>query len=451
MNIVVIGDGKVGYAITEHLSKEGHDITVIDKNEEVLKRSNNFQDVICVCGNAVSYEVLMEANVPEADLVIACTSADELNMLACLLAKKHGAKKTIARVRNPEYYEQLKYVKDDLGLSMTINPELSAAEEIERVLLFPSAIKIEKFAKDKVELMEFKIIENSELENRKLSEIYSRYQIKLLICAVQRKNDIFIPDGNFVLRKGDKINIVATHEELVKFLKVIGNFKNKVKTVMIIGGGKISYYLTMRLQEVGMNVKIIEKDMDACETFLKFIPGANIICGDGTDQELLIEEGIKDVDAFVALTGIDEENIIMSMYAKSENVDKVVTKLSLSQLLLMADNFDLDSIVSPKAVTANTIVSYVRAMSNSVGTKVKTVYKLINNKIQVVEFLVDEKSKVTDIKLKDLETKQHVLVACIVRSRKIIIPSGEDTIQVGDNVLIVTTDTNLQDINQIVV
>lgn len=449
MKIIIIGGGKVGSKISEQLSKESHDIVMIEKNLKVINRINSYQDVACINGNGINYSVLKEAGADKTDLVIGCTSSDEINMFSCLLAKKLGAKNTIARVRDPEYYSQINYIREDLGLSMAINPELVSAIEISRILRFPSAIKVETFAKGKVELMEFKLYENSPLADKKMVDISREFNIKVLICAIQRGDEVFIPNGDFVLKKGDKLSIAASHDNLEKFLRKIGGLKRKVKRVLIIGGGKIAYYLCKSLSKVDIKIKIIEKDINACRKITELLPNVDVIHGDGTDQQLLEEEGINDVDAFVCLTGIDEENIILSMYAKRKEISKVVTKVSQSTFQGMVDTFDLDTVISPKEITSNIILRYVKAMNDSYGCRLNSLYRIVDNKIEALEFTVNENSDMTNIPLADLELKKNILIACIVRKGKITIPSGTDVIKEGDNIIIVTTNLDINDLNDI--
>ncbi|MBE7042303.1 MAG: Trk system potassium transporter TrkA [Ruminococcaceae bacterium] len=449
MNIVIIGDGKVGSTLSSQLQKEGHDIVVIDNNQNALKNLINTQDVMCVEGNGALYEVQEEAGVPNADLVIACTSMDELNMLCCLLSKKLGAKKTIARVRDPQYFKQLNIMKEELGLSMGINPELAAATEISRIMLFPAAAKIELFAKGKVELVEFKLAAQSMLDGMSLSEVYKKYKVKVLVCAVQRDGEIYIPDGDFRLRSGDKINLTASHENIEKFFHTLGLLKDKSKTAIIVGGGKIAYYLTIALQKIGVKVKIIEKNYQRCMELSDLLPKASIIHGDGTDQDLLKEEGLEQVDAFASLTGIDEENIIMAMFASSLQVPKVAAKINRDSYAGMADMLGLESFVSPKNITANHIVSYVRAMQNSLGSNIETLYRLVDNQVEALEFIAREDGPYIGVPLKDLRLKKNLLIASIVRRRIPIIPGGNDKIEIGDSVIVVSRNQQLKDLKEI--
>lgn len=449
MNIVIIGDGKVGSTLSSQLQREGHDIVVIDNNQNALKNLINTQDVMCVEGNGALYDVQTEAGVPNSDLVIACTSMDELNMLCCLLAKKLGAKKTIARVRDPQYFKQLNVMKEELGLSMGINPELAAATEISRIMLFPAATKIELFAKGRVELVEFKLAAQSMLDGMSLSEVYKKYKVKVLVCAVQREGEIFIPDGDFRLRSGDKINLTASHEDIEKFFSTLGLLKDRSKTALIVGGGKVGYYLTIALQKIGVKVKIIEKDYQRCMDLSDLLPKATIIHGDGTDQDLLKEEGLEQVDAFASLTGIDEENIIMAMFASNLQVPKVAAKINRDSYTSLADMLGLESFVSPKNITANHIVSYVRAMQNSLGSNIETLYQLVDNQLEALEFIVREDGPYVGIPLKDLKLKKNILIASIVRQRIPIIPGGNDQIEIGDSVIVVCRNQKFKDLKEI--
>lgn len=450
MRVVVIGGGKVGNKIIEQLSKESHDVTVIEKNPEVIQKINNYLDIACINGNAINYDIQKEAGVDAADIVIGCTSSDEINMFSCLLAKKLGAKHTIARVRNPEYYNQLNYIKDDLGLSMVINPEYVAANEISRILRFPSALKVETFAKGKVELLEFKVGVDSVLVGMKMKEISHKFNLKVLICAVQRANDVIIPNGDLVLEAGDKLSIAASHLELENFLGRIGGLKRNVKTVMLIGGGKIAYYLCESLKKLNIKIKIIERDIKACNNIADLLPYVDVIHGDGTDQQLLEEEGIDDVDAFVCLTGIDEENIILSMYANSKNIRKVITKVGHSTFLNMTETLNLDTVISPKDITGSIILRYVKAMEASYGSKLNSFYRMVDGKVDVLEFSVGETSKIVGERLADLKLRKHLLLACIVREGSIIIPSGNDIVNAKDNIIIVTKHQDISDVDDIV-
>ena len=449
MKIIIVGDGKVGATLTEHLSKEGHDVVVIDQDPQVVEEMVNQYDVMGISGNGASYSVLMEAGANKANLLIAATSSDELNILSCMVSKKIGARHTIARVRNPEYSQQLVFLREELGLSMVVNPEMETATEICRALRFPSALNMETFARGRVELAEIKVQPDSILNGQPLFSLPDRLRVKILVCAVQRDGEIVIPDGNFVIQTGDKIHVTASHAELAAFFKVMGIYKQKARSVLIIGGGKIAHYLALQLLDAGMQVKIIEHDRQRCHELSDWLPKATVIHGDGTDQSLLLQEGIDTVDAVVSLTGMDEENILISMYAQTQKADKVVTKINRLSFLDMLGNMGLDTIVSPKTIAANRIIRYVRAMHNSDGSSVQTLYKLVGGQVEALEFVVSENAKFTGIPLKDLKTKQNVLIACIIRGGKPIIPQGSDTMEPRDAVIVVTANQYLRDLSDI--
>lgn len=452
MKIVIIGDGKVGRKLAAQLSEEDYDIVLIDQNAGKLKEALNQMDIFCITGNGADAEVQKEADVPHADLVIACASTDELNMMSCLLAKRLGARHTIARVRNPIYYRQMGLLKEDLHLSMAVNPELAVAHEIARVLLFPDTSKVETFVKGRVELVEFPIRSDSKLKDLSLAEIYQRFQVRILVCAVKRGKDVFIPDGHTVLEEGDRIYIASTHKTLEKFFAALGRRVDKVKNVMICGGGSVSFYLASQLQHARMHIKIIEKDYARCEQLTELLPEATVIHGDATDHALLLEEGIEDADAMVALTGMDEENIILGLFAKTKNVPKIIVKVNEDSRAQMVEGMGIDSIVSAKGVTADAILSYVRARKKSLkSANVETLYRLVGERVEALEFIIREECEYTGVPLKDLETKPEYLIACIGRMGKIIIPSGEDYMQVGDSVVVVTTKRGTEDLREILV
>lgn len=450
MKIVIIGDGKVGYKLARALSAEQYDIVMIDSNEKKLKAAIDRLDIFCVTGDGGSVAIQKEADVPHADLVIACTSTDECNMLSCLIARRLGAKHTIARVRNPMYYQQIDILKEDLHLSMVVNPELIMAGEISRLLLFPDASKIETFVKGRVELIEYVLTKRSPLVGMALSGMYTKLQIKVLVCAVERAGEVLIPSGDYILEEGDRIHIAASHREIEHFFKLAGCHKEKINKVIICGGGRVSYYLATQLLAIGMQVKIIEKIEEKCETLSEMLPKATIINGDASDHDLLIEEGIEEADAFIALTGMDEENIIMSLFAKGQKVDKIIVKVNEDRRAKMIEDFGLDSVVSAKTVTADAILSYVRARKNSQGSaNIETLYQLVDGKVEALEFIVKSKTEYTDVPLKELSLKSNNLIACIARKRRIIIPNGDDCIQAGDSVIVVTMEKQIQDIRDI--
>ena len=397
MKIVIIGDGKVGYKLAKQLSSEKYDIILIDNNEEKLRKSIERMDVFCVAGEGGSVEVQQRADVPHADLVIACTSTDECNMLSCLIARRLGARHTIARVRNPIYYKQIDFLKKDLHLSMVVNPELIVAGDITRLLLFPDASKVETFVKGRVELVEFPI-HCGKLEGLSLSELYARFQVQVLVCAVESGETVLIPDGDYILKAGDKLHIAASHQNMEQFFKKIALRKEKIKNAMICGGGRVAYYLASQLCNLGMNVKIIERNRERCEELCELLPQATIINGDATEHDLLIEEGIEKTDAFIALTGMDEENIIMSLFASKQSVSKVIVKINEDRRAMMIDELGLDSIVSAKTATADAILGYVRARRNSqCSANVETMYQLLDGRVEALEFIIKSENAYTGL------------------------------------------------------
>ena len=451
MKIIIVGCGKVGATLTEQLNREGHEITVIDLDGERLKHVVESLDVMGVVGNGAVYQVQMEAGIVEADLLIATTNSDERNMLCCLIAKKAGNCHTIARIRNPEYSAEIGFIREELNLSLAINPELAAAREISRLLKFPSAIKIDTFAKGRVELIKFIVPEGSRLHNMPIYEVILKLRSNVLICALERQNDVVIPDGNVRIQAGDKISIVASVAEALKFLNAVGIPNNSVKTAMLIGGGKITYYLAKMLKDTQIKLKIIEKDMDRCRFLSEEFPHAIIIHGDAADQTLLLEEGIRQTEAFAALTGFDEENIMLSLYAasQSETNAKMITKVNKIAFEGVIDSMNLGSVIYPKLLTADTIVQYVRAMQNSMGSNVETLYKIVANKVEALEFRVGKDAPMIGIPLEKLSFRKNLLVACINREGQIIIPRGKDMIEEHDTVIIVTTITGLKDLKDI--
>ena len=450
MRIVVIGDGKVGRSIIEHTSLEGHEVIAIDSNEKNINDLVNTYDVMGVCGNGVSYEVQKNAGVDKADLVIAVTVSDEVNILACLIAKKLGVKSTIARVRNYEYSKQTSIFQTDLGITMAVNPESSAADEITKILNFPEAMRIDSFNNGIFNIVEVLIPQNSSLVGQTLFEIKQKYGLNVLVCAILRDKEAFIPNGSFVLNAKDKIYITAESRSIVKtFLNKTGILETKMKNVMIIGGGKISAYLGASLAKHKYRVKIIEKDYERCKELSSLLEQVDIIHGDGSDQDLLIEEGLEQTDAIVCLTGSDEENIIISMFAGMHNVKKIITKVNRAPLGKIMDSVSDASIISPKELISSKIISYVRAYNNSRGSNVITLYKLVDGKVEALEFKAKEDKKLINIPLKELKIKKNILLAGIVRDGKAIIPSGDDFIATGDNVIVVTTNQYLDDLKDI--
>ena len=450
MKIIVVGCGKIGRSMVQSLTAEGHDLLVIDNDPTVLNETTDIYDVMGVCGNTVDCDTLTEADVKNADILVATTDSDEVNMLTCFLAKKLGAKHTVARIRNPEYNDQsLGVLRQYLDLSISLNPELLVAEEISNILQLPSAVKIERFSRRNIEMVEIILPIDSPLDGMNLIKMREKYKADYLICTVQRDNKVYIPDGHFELHNGDRIGLVATHNEITKLLGWLGLLRKQAKSVMILGGGKPSYYLAKKLISLGVDVKIIEKQADRCEFLAAEIPDAVIIHGDGAQQELLLEEGISSMDAFVSLTGMDEENIMLSIFASMQSVPKVVSKINRDELLTMAEKLGVETIVSPSTLTTNIIVRYARALENSKGSNVETLYKLMDGKAEALEFNAKADSKVTGVLFRNIKLKPNVLIAGITRGRKTIIPSGNDMIMAGDRVIIISAEQRLHDLDDI--
>lgn len=449
MQIIIVGCGNVGATLTEQLSKEGHNITVIDVDGYRTEAVANQYDIMGIVGNGASLTVQKEAGIEDADLMIAVTASDELNLLCCLIAKKAGDCNTIARVRNPVYNKEIAFIKEELGLSMIINPEYAAACEISRLLKFPSAIKVDVFAKGRIELLKCKINEGSVLRGRPLTYISSGLGCEVLICTVERGEDVFIPDGNFELREKDVITVVASSRNANEFFRKIGMATNRIKSCMIIGGGETTYYLAKQLLPMGIEIKIIEQDKERCNELSELLPQALIIRGDGTDRELLYEEGLPRVHSFVSWTSLDEENIMLSLFAKNVSKAKTITKVHRIAYDEIIDGLDLGSVLYPKNITAEYILQYVRAMQNSIGSNIETLYRLIENKVEALEFRVNEQSDLVGVPLMDLRLKDNLLIACINRKGIIITPRGHDSILLGDTVVVVTTARGFHDLKDI--
>lgn len=449
MKIVIIGAGKIGVTLTEQLTAEGHRVTLVDKDADALETIGNELDIMTVAGNGISKETQEEADIPEADLVISVMSTDEQNLLACLTARKLGVGNTIARVRNPEYAKSLVLLKDDLGLSMALNPELASATEIARLLRAPSAMKIDTFSKGRVELFKVRLPDHSPLAGMRLSEL-GRLYAGILICVVERGvQDVFIPDGSFVLQKGDRISFVAKPKVAAKFFHKIGIQTSPIKQVMLLGGGRISYYLARQLMEFGIDVKIIEIDQDVCNALAIQLPEATVIHGDATDERLLAREGIARMDAVASLTGIDEENILMSLYAGSVSDAKIITKINRTAFSHIVQSMDLGSVFHPRKIAANAIVRYARAMQNSLGSNVETLYKIVEGKAEALEFRASARSAVCGKPLMELPLLPNLLIGAINRDGKILTPSGRDIIQPDDTVIVVTGVMGLNDLDDI--
>lgn len=449
LKIIIVGCGKVGCTLVEQLSREGHDITIIDKNTERIQEICNLYDVMGLPGNGASYSVQLEAGVDSADLIIAVTESDELNLLCCTVASQVGNCAAIARVRTPDYSKEVNYLREKLGLAMIINPELEAAKETARILYLPTALEVNSFAHGQAELVKFKIPENSPLHNMTIAHLGGHIANDILICAVERDGDVYIPSGNFLLKTGDVLSFVSTQKSARQFLKAIGMYTKQVNNCMIIGGGRAAYYLADQLLHSGIEVKIIENDYKRCEELSTILPKAVIMNGDGTNQEFLKEAGIESAEAFVPLTGIDEENIMLTLHAKQVSNAKVITKINRINFHDVISQLDLGSVIYPKYITSEAIIAYVRAKKASKNSNIETLYHMYDSRVEAIEFHVDQKSAVTDIPLCDLPLKRDLLISFIGRGGNIIIPSGNDEIHVGDNVMIVTTHSGFNEIQDI--
>ncbi len=449
MKIVIIGSGKLGRTLAEQLIQENHDIIVVDENVSKLQNVVDRLDIMGINGNGATIPVLREAGVDDADLVIAATAEDELNLLACLIAKRVGARNTIARVRNPEYIDVMSLVKQDLGLSLSINPELACALEMSRVLKFPSMITVDTFAKGRVEILQFEILKDSPLAGMKLRDI-SKFRKKILVCAVERDDgEIYIPTGEFQIEAGDHVSIVGDSTDIPKFLSQIGMIEDKIQNIIIVGGGRIGYYLANQLIESDVNVTLVENNLTRCQQLAELLPKAEIIYGDGTDQQLLVEIGAESADAFAALTGFDEENIMMSLYVGSMSKAKRITKVTRIPFTKVIAQLNVGSVFFPVLIAAENIIRYVRAMQNSYGSNVETLCRIIDGKAEALEFYVNENSHLVDIPLMDLELKKNVLIGTINREGQIIIPGGSDVIKPKDTVIVVTTIRGLNALEDI--
>lgn len=449
LNIIIVGCGKVGSTLVEQLSQEGHDITIIDQNAQKVQEISNLYDVMGLVGNGASYSVQIEAGIENTDLIIAVTDSDELNLLCCTVAKQVGDCAAIARVRNPDYSEEVGYLQEKLGLTMIINPELEAAKFASRILYLPTALEVNSFAHGRAELIKFKIPEGNMLHHMTIAKLSKTVTAKLLICAIERDGEVYIPSGDFEMQHGDIVSFVSTRKVATQFFEEIGFKTHQVKDTMIIGGGKAAYYLAKQLLNMGISVKIIEQDQKRCEQLSILLPKAIIINGDGTDPELLKEEGIEYVESFVPLTGIDEENVMLTLHAKQISNAKVITKINRIAFKDVISQLDLGSVVYPKYITAEAIIAYVRARKTAMDSNIETLSHMFDHRAEAIEFRVDHDSEITNTPLMDLPLKKNLLISFISRRGSIIIPSGQDCIKVGDTVMIVTTHTGFSDIRDI--
>lgn len=450
MNIIIVGCGKVGETLAAQLNEEGNNITIIDTDSERVNAVSSKHDVMGVIGNGATLLTLKEVHIEHADLLIAVTGSDELNLLCCLIAKKAGDCQTIARVRSPQYSNEAPYLKDELGLAMVINPEFAAAAEIARVLRFPSAMKIDTFAKGRVEMMKFRLPEGSPLVGCAVKELAGKFHVDVLICTVERENEALIANGDLVFEEKDVISFIATPKNANDFFRKTNYKLNSVKDVMIVGGGELAFYLCKLLKRSGNTaVKIIEKSPKRCDELCAELENVTIINGDAAEQALLMEEGLERAGAFVALTNLDEENIFLSIFAKRISNGKIVTKINRIDFDDVIKHLDLDSIIYPKNITAEIIVRYVRAMNNTIGSNMETLYSIVKGRIVAAEFNIKEGSPIAGKPLSELKFNGRVLIAAILRGKQVIVPRGRDELMAGDSVVIVTDRTEINDITDI--
>ncbi len=449
MKIIIVGIGKVGYTLAKHLSAEDNDVAVIDKSQEAIDWAGDSLDVMCLKGSGLSTSALLDVNVRETDLIIATTPSDEVNMLCCLTAKRLGAKNTVARIRDPEYAREVSVLKQELGLNMIINPELEAANEIGRVLRFPTAINVETFANRKVELIAFRVKAGDKLVGRRLAEVMGSIKLPILFCTAVRGEEVIIPDGTFVPREEDLMYIAGKPSAITDFFKYEGKYQKQVKTAVLIGGGRIAYYLGLGMSQMGIKIKIIEQSRKRCDELDELLPNCVIIHGDGTDEELLAEEHVDAAGAVVTLTGKDEENLLTALFASHMKVPKVIAKINRGNYEGIIKTLGVDSVVSPKNVTSAQIIRYVRALRNTIGCNVETLHRIADGKAEALEFIAREGSRHLGEPFKNIRFKKHFLVVSIVRNGNIIIPTGNDCIKVHDNVIVVTRSSNVNDLNDI--
>ncbi len=449
MNIIIVGCGNVGTTLVEQLSGEGHDITIIDLNAKKIQMITDAYDVMGINGNGASYSVLKEAGIDKADLMIAVTESDELNLLCCTVAKRVGHCAAIARIRTPDYSKETQYLQEQLGLAMVINPEMETAKEIARILAMPNALEVNSFAHGQAEMIKISIPEGNRIAGMSLAEISKSLTVSALVCAVERKGEVYIPSGAFRLEAGDTLSFVAPRKNIRVFMDTFGFKSKKVHDTMIVGGSKAAYYLAQELIHAGVSVKIIEQNTERCETLSVLLPKAVIINADGTEESLLKEEGIENAESFVPLTGIDEVNIILTLYAKKKSAAKIVTKINRMNFRSVVNSMELGSVIYPRYITTEAIIAYVRAKSESRNSNIETLYHLFDHRVEAIEFEVEKESAVTGKPLKELKLKKEILIAFINRDGKIIIPSGLDSIEVGDTVMIVTKHSGFQSILEI--
>lgn len=448
MKILIAGGGKIGYTVADLLSGEGHDLTVIDRDPAVIASIANALDVICVEGSAANPETLREAGAADADLLLAATQKDEVNMICGIAARKLGTAHVVARIRDPEYLAQTEFLREALGLSVIVNPEYECAREISRILRFPSAVRVDAFSQGSMEIIETRVPEGGRLDGAALRELPKRFGARVLVCVVERGGEALIPNGDFVLRAGDMLSVSGDSGELRRFFEAMGQYRRPVRSVMIMGGGRIAVYLARLLHESGIETSVLERDRQRCDELCDLLPEAQILCGDATRGEVLKEEGIRGTDAFVALTGDDEDNIITSLYAMRCQVPKIVTKVNRGHLADMLESFGIDSVIAPRELVAQQLVRYVRAMGDSVGSSMETLHRLADGKVEAMEFKVSGGAACVGVPLRELRLKKDILVSAVIRDGKCLIPGGDTVIRPGDHAVLVARAGRLKTLDE---
>lgn len=451
MKVVIVGAGKVGSTLAKSLTKEKHDVVVIDKDQDIISKVTSMVDCMGVVGNGAIQSVLLEAELDTADFLIACTNSDEINILTCLIARKTSKCRTIARIRNPEYAKQINYIMNELDISTTINPELATASEISRIIRYSSSISSDSFFKGHLSLLKVEVPDNSKLIGLKLHEIPTKFNCNILVCVIERGDETFVPSGTTVIKEGDKISFAADHKNAIAFFNAMGYPYKQLNSFMIIGGSRISRYLIDNLKHnnPSCKIKVIDIDKKICEELAEIYPDISVVCADATDKNMLIKEGMNDVDAFITLTGIDEENIILSLFARQNEKTKVITKINHLNFVDSLKEIEVGSVVNPERIASNLIVSYVRAANNAKGSNIESLYRLSNEKIEALGFKVRKDSVITNTQFKNLHLKPNVLIAGIYRDSTVIIPKGNDMLKVGDSVVIISSGHAFKDITDI--
>ncbi len=450
MKIVVVGGGRVGDALVKYLSQEGHDIVVVDSNQAIIENIGVKYDVNCICGNGAIKEILLAAGANTADIIIAATRQDELNIMCCQIGRLLGAKHSIARVRDPDYVEQLDFMKKKLGISMIFNPEQETASAIAQMLKYPSANKVEHFAKGRIGIVEFDVDENNMLCNRPIREVAGFFKKPVVICAILRNDELIIPTGNTIIEARDRLSVASTSVNLAAFFKDLKMFNQRAKSVMIIGGGNTAYYLARQLDEVGVSVKIIEKNMNRCLELSNLLgTSVNVICGDGSDKQVLDEEGLKSSDAVTVMTDSDEQNIIISMFCNQARIRQVICRMTNYSYSSILEEIDMDSVISPHLVVAQQIIRYARALSAPAHECILTLYKMADERAEALEFEIPENFPSVNEKLRDIKFKKNLLIVGIIRGKQTVIPDGNTELLIGDHIIIVTADNRFTSVEDI--